>query len=250
MLSPETPMPDLITKAAILVIALSACHGCLVVPVPIPVPISNSSEVSPSTTPSQKSAPSQQVQANDEKYKKTCHADALTESEGREITENSGNLETAADKLAITGKHKEAIRKYNEAAAAMLNEAITDGSAEDMEISAIWHNWRGEGIEGFREENRPLLQKSAESNFKIGTSYAKLGKLELAIDCFNQTIKIGILPPNDAIAYLNRGDAYQRAGNKEKAKADFQQAVNLFKKYKLLSYQKNSEKRLRSVSVN
>lgn len=243
-------MPDLITKAAILVIALSACHGCLVVPVPIPVPISNSSEVSPSTTPSQKSAPSQQVQANDEKYKKTCHADALTESEGREITENSGNLETAADKLAITGKHKEAIRKYNEAAAAMLNEAITDGSAEDMEISAIWHNWRGEGIEGFREENRPLLQKSAESNFKIGTSYAKLGKLELAIDCFNQTIKIGILPPNDAIAYLNRGDAYQRAGNKEKAKADFQQAVNLFKKYKLLSYQKNSEKRLRSVSVN
>ena len=192
--------------------------------------------------------PTPQIQTIDEKYKKTCYADALTESQGREITEASGALEAAADKLAIAGKHKEAIGKYNESAAATLNEAITDGRAEDMEVSAIWHNWRGEGVEGFKKENQALLQKSAESNFKIGSSYARLGQFEQAIDCFNSTIKFGILPPNDAIAYLNRGDTYERMGQKEKAKTDFQQAVNLFKKHKLTSYQKDAETRLRSVS--
>ncbi|MEG4284299.1 tetratricopeptide repeat protein [Microcoleus sp. A006_D1] len=231
------------TKLTMLAIVLLACHGCLVIPVPVPIPIS--SEANPSLDSPH---PEQGSETLQEKFKKTCHADALTESEGRKITEDSDSLESTADKLAATGKHNEAIRKYNEAGAAMLNEALADGRMEDMEFSAIWHNWRGEGAEGFREENRPLLQKSAESSFKIGTNYAKLGKLELAVDCFNQTLKIGILPPNDAIAHLNRGDAYERLGNKEKAKADFQQAVNLFKKYKLTSYQKDSENRLRSGS--
>ena len=99
-------------------------------------------------------------------------------------------------------------------------------------------NYTGD-VEGFRKENRPLVQKSAELNFKVGQSYAQLGKLESALDCFNGTLKVGgILPPNDAITYLNRGDVYERMGAKDKAKADFQQAANLFKKHKLPSYQK------------
>jgi tetratricopeptide (TPR) repeat protein len=103
-----------------------------------------------------------------------------------------------------------------------LNEVIADGCAENME------NYTGD-VEGFRKENRPLIQKSAELNFKVGQSYAQFGKLESALDCFNGTLKVGILPPNDAITYLNRGDVYERMGAKDKAKADFQQAANLFK---------------------
>jgi hypothetical protein len=37
-------------------------------------------------------------------------------------------------------------------------------------------------------------------------------------------------------------------GAKDKAKADFQQAANLFKKHKLPSYQKLSQKRLQAVT--
>lgn len=185
--------------------------------------------------------PTPQPQVIDEKYKKTCYADTLTENEGRKITESSGSLEAVADKLATTGKHKEAIRKYNEASASALNEAIANGSAEKME------DYIG-NTKDFREENHVPIQKSAELNFKIGRSYVQLEKLELAIDCFDGVIKVGMLAPNDAIVHLNRGDTYARMGAKDKAKTDLQQAVVLFKKYKLPSYQKEAEKRLQDVS--
>ncbi|MEG4632500.1 tetratricopeptide repeat protein [Microcoleus sp. AR_TQ3_B6] len=216
-------------KSIALAIVL-ACHGCI--------------EVNSNLPQTEKSASPQQVQTLEEKYKRTCYADALTESEGRKITEKSNTLETAADKLAAAGKHKEAIRKYHEAGAAALNETIADGTVEEME------NFTGDA-EDFRAKNRPLIQRTAELNFKVGQSYAQLGKLESALDCFNRTLKVGILPPNDAITYLNRGDVYERMGSKEKAKADFRQAANLFKKHKLVSYQKDAEKRLQNlIKVN
>jgi tetratricopeptide (TPR) repeat protein len=212
-----------------LVIMLLTCHSCLVIPTPVPHPILVTSDKEAETT---------QLEAG---LEKTCYADALTESEGRKIIGASENLETAGDKLAGAGKHKEAIGKYNEAGAATLNEAIANGRAENME------NYTGD-VEGFRKENRPLIQKSAELDFKVGQSYAQLGKLESALDCFNGTLKIGILPPNDAITYLNRGDVYERMGAKDKAKTDFQRAANLFKKHKLPSYEKLAQKRLRAAT--
>jgi tetratricopeptide (TPR) repeat protein len=218
-----------LAKTTAFAITLLTCHSCLLVPTSVPPPIPVTSDKKAETT---------QIKAG---LEKTCYADALTESEGRRITESSESLETAGDKLAGAGKHKEAIGKYNEAGAATLNEAITDGRAESME------NYTGD-VEGFRKENRPLIQKSAELNFKIGQSYAQLGKLESALDCFNGILKVGILPPNDVIAYLNRGDAHERMGAKDKARADFQQAANLFKKYKLSSYQKLTEKRLQAAT--
>ena len=62
------------------------------------------------------------------------------------------------------------------------------------------------------------------------------------------TLKSWILPPNDAIAYLNRGDVYERRGAKDKAKTDFQQAANLFKKHNLPSYEKLAQKRLQAAT--
>ena len=227
-----------INKGATVVVTI-ACHGCLAIPVPIPVPIPVE------TSPESSSSPQESQQLLDEKYKKTCYADALTEDEGRAITEDSGKLEVAADKLALAGKHKEAIRKYNEAGAATLNEVIKDGSALQMEADAFLYN--KEEVESFREKHRPLVQRSAESSFKIGSSYSRIGEYEKAIDCFNGVLKVGILSPNDAITYLNRGDTYARMGVKDKAKADLHQAVVLFKKYKLPSYQKEAEKRLEAI---
>lgn len=224
-----------LVKTTVSAIVLLTCHSCLVVPVPIPLPIPVASGETETTNT--------KLEAS---WEKTCYADVLTESEGRKITESSDSLEASADKLAAAGKHKEAIRKYNEAGAAALNEAIADGRAEEMDVDSSLYS--KDEIEDFREKHRPLIQKSAESNFKIGQSYAQLGKLESAIDCFNRTLKVGILPPNDAIAHLNRGDAYERMGAKDKAKADFQQAANLFKKHKLPAYQKLSEKRLQAVT--
>lgn len=223
-----------IAKTTAFAIALLNCHSCVVVPVsappppPVPITLDDTLDEKAKTT---------QLEPG---WEKTCYADALTESESKKITESSASLEMAADKLAAAGKHKEAIGKYNEAGAAALNEAIADGRTEKME------NYIGD-VEDFRAENRPLVQKSAEFNFKVGQSYAQIGKYENAINCFNSTLKIGILPPNDAITYLNRGDAYEKLGAKDKAKADFQQAANLFKKHKLPSYQKLSEQRLQTV---
>lgn len=218
-----------LAKTTVFAIALLTCHSCLIIPPQVPPPVSVNSDKEAETT---------QLEPG---LEKTCSADALTESAGRQVTGSSDGLETAADKLAATGKHKGALRKYNEAAAAALNEAIANGSIANME------NYTG-NVEDFRKENRPLVQKSAELSFKIGQSYAQLGQLEPAIDCFNGTLKIGILPPNDGIAYLNRGDAHERMGAKNKARADFQQATNLFKKHKLPSYQKLAEKRLQAVT--
>jgi len=218
-----------LAKTTAFVIALLTCHSCLVVSTPVPPSAPVTLDKDTETT---------QLEPG---LEKTCYADALTESEGRKITGSSESLETAADKLAAAGKHKEAVRKYHEAGAATLNEAIADGRADSME------NYTGD-VEGFWKENRPLIQKSAELNFKVGQSYAQLGKLESALDCFNGTLKVGILPPNDAIAYLNRGDVYERMRAKDKAKTDFQQAANLFKKHKLPSYEKLAQKRLQAAT--
>ncbi|MEG4323884.1 MULTISPECIES: tetratricopeptide repeat protein [unclassified Microcoleus] len=227
-----------LAKTTAFAIALLTCQSCLVVPVSVPSP-------TPVTLEDILNDAIQETPL-DIGLGKTCYADALTKSEGEKVTASSDSLETAADKLATAGKHKEAIRKYNEAAAAAMNEAVADGSIENMEIDAFLY--KKDETEAFKEEHRPIIQKSAESNFKIGSSYARIGEYEKAIDCFNGTLKVGILPPNDAIAYLNRGDAHERMGARDKAIADFQQAANLFKKHKLPSYEKLAQKRLQAAT--
>lgn len=214
-------------------ITLLTCHSCLVVPAPIPPPL---------PVASGETEPNAQLPAT---RGKTCYPETFEPSKVSKTSESSNSLEATADKLAATGKHKEAIQKYIEAGEALVNEMEADGRMADMEISAMF---RGGTVEDFQKENRAVFQKQAESNFKMGRSYTQFGEWESAIDCFDRTLNIGILPPNDAIAYLNRGDAYEKMGAKDKAQTDFQQAANLFKKYKLSSYQKISENRLQAVT--
>ena len=219
-----------LAKTTAFAIAFLTCQSCLVVPVPIPLPIPVGSDEAETT-----------VQAPETK-KETCYPQA---SEPSQSSESSSNLELRADKLAADGKHGEAIEKYIEASKVLVNEMEADGRMAEMEVSAMFG---GGSVEDFQNEHRAEFQEIVETKFKMGQSYSQLKKWEAAIDCFDRVINGGILPPNDAITYLNRGDAHERMGAKDKASADFQQATNLFKKHKLPSYEKLAQKRLQTAT--
>jgi tetratricopeptide (TPR) repeat protein len=59
-----------------------------------------------------------------------------------------------------------------------------------------------------------------------GNSYDDLGNSTAALADYDRAIAI---KPNYALAYLNRGIAHERAGNRAKAIADLQLAAKLFK---------------------
>jgi tetratricopeptide (TPR) repeat protein len=216
-------------KTTVFAITLLTSHSCLVVSAPTPLPI----PVDLDETETRVQAPKVE--------KKTCYPENFEEIQVSEASKDSSSLEATADKLAAAGKHKEAIQKYIEAGKTLVDETEADGRMAELEVSAMFG---GGTVEDFQNENRAIFQNQAETKFKMGRSYTQLGKWEVAIDCFDRVINGGILPPNDAIAYLNRGNAHERMGVKDKARADFQQATNLFKKYKLPSYEKLAQKRL------
>jgi Flp pilus assembly protein TadD len=84
--------------------------------------------------------------------------------------------------------------------------------------------------------------------FKVGRAAAKAEKHEMAITCFTESLANKIEKPNDASAYLNRGEAYLTTGQREKARQDYQKAATLFQQYKLPQYQKMAADKLRSIT--
>ena len=148
--------------------------------------------------------------------------------------ESSENVEAEADQLEEQGKGEQALEKYSEAHTLYFGEL---GRASGR---ALWGDF-----DATMDIN--ISVGSPTFSFKVGRAFARSNQYSAAIACFNESLEGGISAPNDAIAHLNRGDAYERMGDKIKAKVDFQQAVNLFKKYKLASYQKTSEQRLKSI---
>lgn len=168
------------------------------------------------------------------KLENTCDATFLTEKEAREIKESSQELEKQADKLLALGSYELAVKKYAEVSAQMLTENY---SALEQAASEAGN------VKEFKSANLELLQRLAELQFKVGRSYAQLGKNENALDCFSQALKYEIEPPNDAMTYINRGDAYRDLGKVELARADYLKASELFKKYKLPEYIKMADDR-------
>ena len=57
-----------------------------------------------------------------------------------------------------------------------------------------------------------------------GQEFIERENWDAAIDCFSMAIR---LEPDDAIAYHNRGVAYEKLGDKAKADADFAKADEL-----------------------
>jgi tetratricopeptide (TPR) repeat protein len=164
------------------------------------------------------------IMAKQIKMADTCEAAFLTKSEARVITESSQELEKQADNLLAVGSYELAVKKYAQVGAQILKE-----NRLAFEQSADWK----------------LLQRLAELQFKVGRSYAQLGKNENALNCFSQSLKYEIASPNDAMTYINRGDAYRNLGKVELARADYLKASELFKKYKLPEFIKIADDRLK-----
>lgn len=148
--------------------------------------------------------------------------------------EPSKNAEDEADRLEKDRKNQQALEKYSE------SHTLYFGELGRASGRALWGDFDAAADINISVGSPTFL-------FKVGRAFAGNKQYLAAIACFNESLEGGISAPNDAIAHLNRGDAYERMGDKIKAKVDFQQAVNLFKKYKLASYQKTSEQRLKSI---
>lgn len=224
-----------LTKLPVVAIALF-CQSCMIIPVPIPV---SNGKVSPSV-----GEPTQKLS---QEYSTTCYANALTEAESQKIVGDSASLEAEGDRLAAQNKHEEALRRYNEASAVALNEYLSTLDRWDKDESQDAQS----SVELFLSANEKIIQRGAEMNFKIGLTYAQLNKTELAIDCFNETLrdKGGIAPPNNAAALLNRGDAYLKLGDKDKARQDYEEAAKLFEEYKLPDYKKRALDKLQNANA-
>lgn len=212
-------------KTTAFVIALLTCHGCLVVPAPAPL----STPVTSTETKSTSSSATLPLP--------DC-VDSLPNLPIERVRKGkpSAEVETEADQLEEQGKGKEALDKYSEA------QTLYFGELGRAAGSMLGHG----DPTAITEVN--VSVDSPTFSFKVGRAFARTGQYLPAIGCFTESLNGGISAPNDAIAYLNRGDVYERMGAKDKAKADFQQATNLFKKHKLPSYQKLSEQRLQAVT--
>lgn len=71
-----------------------------------------------------------------------------------------------------------------------------------------------------------------KEDIKAGNAAAQAQNLDQAIKLFSKAIKSGQLSPeNLAVAYNNRGSAYDDKGMGEKAIADFNQAIKIKPKY-------------------
>jgi tetratricopeptide (TPR) repeat protein len=209
-------------RIIVLVIAVVVCNGCTV-----SVKTSNS-EVSPSPI---------EVVSPEVASRETATPDCLKSLPNvpTRKDEYSKDVEAEADKLEAAGKGQEALNKYSEARRLYLGElGYAAGRAMRGDPSASM------------ELNTSI--ESPEFPFKVGRAFAKAGKHEMAISCFTESLKKKVASPNDASAYLNRGEAYFTTGQKVKAQQDYQLAADLFKKYKLPQYEKMAQDKLRSVS--
>lgn len=145
--------------------------------------------------------------------------------------EDSADVEAEGDKL----KGQAALNKYSEARLLYLGElgyatarAMKGDPSASMELN--------------------LSIASSKFPFKVGQAFAQTGKHEIAITCFTESLSEKLLPPNDASAYLSRGEAYLATGEKLKARQDYQKSAELFQKYKLPQYSKKATDRLRSIT--
>jgi tetratricopeptide (TPR) repeat protein len=150
---------------------------------------------------------------------------------------SSEEVEVEADKLEEEGRGRESLNRYGETYTIYAEELkrfameIAIEKADPNEIDNI----------------NPSLVDTPEHIFKVGRAFAQNNQNQVAINCFTEVLDKKIAAPNDAIAYLNRGDSYEKIGIKNKARDDFRLAVNLFKKHNQPSYQKIAEQRLQAV---
>jgi tetratricopeptide (TPR) repeat protein len=211
-------------RIIVLVIAL-ICNGCTVKSIGTSSEsLSPSPSLSPSLSPSPSSVETATLGCIDSLPNVSVDKD-----------KSSKDVEVEGDKFERQGKGQEALNKYSEAYLLFIREI---GEAMGKSMS---------GGPSASTQPNPSVQ-SSEFPFKVGRAFAKAGKHEIAITCFGETLSRDIAPPNDASAYLNRGESYLAIGQKTEARQDYQKAANLFQQYKLPQYQKMAADKLRSVT--
>jgi tetratricopeptide (TPR) repeat protein len=214
-------MTNFIGKIMVLMIVVLTCNSCTVKTAVTP---RNEQSPNPSLNPS----PIEPVAPD-------CLTSLSKITVQKDEEKSSKDVEAEGDKLEAQGKGQEALNKYSEAYLIHWGEkGYAAGRAMRGDPSASL------------ELNTSI--ESPEFPFKVGRAFAKTEKHEIAISCFTESLNNKITSPNDASAYLNRGEAYLATGQKEKARQDYQNAAELFQKYKLPQYQKMATDRLRSVT--
>lgn len=150
--------------------------------------------------------------------------------------ESSRSLEDDGDTLEVQGEAQKSLDKYSQAYLLYLKELGY----------ATRRSMRGDPT-ALKEVNRSI--QSPEFPFKVGRVFAQIGKHESAINCFTESInQKTAFSTIDADAYLNRGESYLAIEQKEKARQDYQKAVELFQQYNMPEYEKKAADKLRSVT--
>jgi tetratricopeptide (TPR) repeat protein len=150
--------------------------------------------------------------------------------------ESSNGLEIDGDTLEVQGEAQKSLDEYSKAYLLYLKELGY----------ATRRSMRGDPT-ALKLVNSSI--ESPEFPFKVGRVFAQVGKHESAINCFTESLnQKTALSTIDADAYLNRGESYLAIGQKEKARQDYQKAVELFQQYNMPQYEKKAAEKLRSVT--
>jgi tetratricopeptide (TPR) repeat protein len=96
------------------------------------------------------------------------------------------------------------------------------------------------GCTAMIQSGHETQQDLAKDFSNRGTAYGRKGQLDRAIEDFDQAIRLN---PNDAVAFSNRGAAYARRGQPDRAIEDYDQAIRLNPDYATAFYNRGFVKR-------
>ena len=127
--------------------------------------------------------------------------------------------------LANLGNAYWRLGQWNEAAA-----AYTRATRVDPSDAAAWENLGGAFLNADRaadaivplEAAVALEPDTARTNYNLGLAYLKTQKYAAALTSFHHALR---LKPNDPLALLRRGYTYERLGQVDSARADYQRVL-------------------------
>ena len=170
--------------------------------------------------------------------------------------EDSVAYQARASTLWYAGRLQESIRDYSRALELKPSD-ILSLSGRGQVLAELGENVRAMedlnlALQTLKTVSKPDSNwaewfKQAEAFVRNGRGFALagLGEREPAMDEFEQSLNLN---PENAWVYHNRAQVYERAGNKEKATADYQKALVAQKPALTPIRKKHAQERLRELS--
>jgi tetratricopeptide (TPR) repeat protein len=170
--------------------------------------------------------------------------------------EDSAAYQARAATLWYAGRLQEAIRDYSRAlelnprdifSLSGRGQVLAEGGDNVRAMEDLNFALQTLKTVSMPDSNLAEWYKQAEAFVRNGRGFALagLGERESAMDEFEQSLR---LSPENAWVYHNRAQVYERAGNKEKATADYQKALVAQKPPLNPIRQKHAQERLRELS--